>query len=105
MQVDLSGIPAGAKILAARLVLSRTTDGKPTKPNVFVAEPCARPWVEEEANCYEYAAGKFWKAVSGTYHGEDPDFLHQAPHTLGLSRPDETRAAREPILRWRPASP
>ena len=75
MQVDLSGIPAGAKVLAARLVLSRTTDGKPSKPNLFVAEPCTRPWVEEEANCYEYAAGKFWKAVSGTYHGEDADFL------------------------------
>ncbi len=51
MQVDLSGIPAGAKVMAARLVLSRTTDGKPSKPNVFVAEPCTRPWVEEEANC------------------------------------------------------
>jgi hypothetical protein len=74
MRADLSGIPAGSRVLAARLVLSRTTDGKPSKPNVFVAEPCARPWVEEEANCYEYAAGKFWKAVSGTYHGEDADF-------------------------------
>jgi hypothetical protein len=75
LQADLARIPAGSKVLAARLILSRTTDGKPTKPNVFVAEPCARPWAEEEANCYEYAAGKFWKAVSGTYHGEDPDFL------------------------------
>lgn len=75
MQADLSGIPPGSKVLAARLVLSRTTEGKPSKPNVFVAEPCTRPWVEEEANCYEYAAGKFWKAVSGTYHGEDADFL------------------------------
>jgi glycine dehydrogenase subunit 2 len=33
--------------------------------------------------------------------GEDPDFLHDAPHTLGLSRPDEVRAAKEPILRWK----
>jgi glycine dehydrogenase subunit 2 len=32
---------------------------------------------------------------------EDPDFLHDAPHTLGFSRPDEVRAAKEPILRWR----
>jgi glycine dehydrogenase subunit 2 len=32
---------------------------------------------------------------------EDPEFLHQAPHTLGLSRPDEVKAAKEPILRWR----
>jgi glycine dehydrogenase subunit 2 len=35
-------------------------------------------------------------------HGEDADFLHQAPHDLGLSRPDEVRAAKEPVLRWRP---
>jgi len=34
-------------------------------------------------------------------HGEDPEFLHNAPHTLGISRPDEVRAAKEPILRWK----
>jgi glycine dehydrogenase subunit 2 len=33
---------------------------------------------------------------------EDPEFLHLAPHTLGISRPDEVKAAKEPILRWRP---
>jgi glycine dehydrogenase subunit 2 len=32
---------------------------------------------------------------------EDADFLHDAPHTLGISRPDEVRAAKEPILRWK----
>jgi glycine dehydrogenase subunit 2 len=33
---------------------------------------------------------------------EDAEFLHQAPHDLALSRPDEVKAAKEPILRWRP---
>lgn len=33
---------------------------------------------------------------------EDADFLHNAPHTLGISRPDEVRAAKEPMLRWQP---
>ncbi len=33
---------------------------------------------------------------------EDPAFLHDAPHTLGISRPDEVKAAKEPILRWKP---
>jgi glycine dehydrogenase subunit 2 len=33
---------------------------------------------------------------------EDAEFLHHAPHTLGISRPDEVKAAKEPILRWRP---
>jgi glycine dehydrogenase subunit 2 len=32
---------------------------------------------------------------------EDADVLQKAPHTLGISRPDEVKAAREPILRWR----
>ncbi len=32
---------------------------------------------------------------------EDPDFLHDAPHTLTISRPDEVKAAKEPILRWK----
>ncbi|HZY84161.1 MAG TPA: aminomethyl-transferring glycine dehydrogenase subunit GcvPB [Gemmataceae bacterium] len=35
-------------------------------------------------------------------HGEDANFLHDAPHTLALSRPDEVKAAKEPILRWKP---
>jgi glycine dehydrogenase subunit 2 len=32
---------------------------------------------------------------------EDAEYLHQAPHTLGISRPDEVRAAKEPVLRWK----
>jgi glycine dehydrogenase subunit 2 len=31
---------------------------------------------------------------------EDADFLHNAPHTLAISRPDEVKAAKEPVLRW-----
>ena len=31
---------------------------------------------------------------------EDAATLHAAPHTLGLCRPDEVKAAKEPILRW-----
>jgi glycine dehydrogenase subunit 2 len=32
---------------------------------------------------------------------EDPDRLHDAPHTTPISRPDEVRAARRPILTWK----
>ena len=32
---------------------------------------------------------------------EAPDTLHEAPHTTSISRPDEVRAARQPILRWK----
>ncbi len=32
---------------------------------------------------------------------ESPETLHQAPLTTPVSRPDEVRAARKPVLRWR----
>jgi glycine dehydrogenase subunit 2 len=32
---------------------------------------------------------------------EDAAFLQKAPHTLSISRPDEVRAAKEPVLRWK----
>ena len=32
---------------------------------------------------------------------EDPEYLHSAPHKCAISRPDETKAAREPVLRYR----
>ena len=36
--------------------------------------------------------------------GEDPVMLQKAPHTMGISRPDEVRAVKEPMLRWEPAA-
>jgi glycine dehydrogenase subunit 2 len=35
---------------------------------------------------------------------EDAAFLREAPHTLPISRPDEVKATKEPILRWTPAT-
>jgi glycine dehydrogenase subunit 2 len=34
---------------------------------------------------------------------EEPDLVRSAPHHTRRSRLDETRAARQPVLRWRPA--
>ena len=31
---------------------------------------------------------------------EDPNILHQAPHNTPIGRPDETLAARQPLLKW-----
>jgi len=31
---------------------------------------------------------------------EDAELLHDAPHTTPVSRPDEVRAARQPVVRW-----
>ncbi len=33
---------------------------------------------------------------------ESPDLLHDAPHTVPISRPDEVQAARRPVLSWKP---
>ena len=30
---------------------------------------------------------------------EAPELLHEAPHTTSISRPDEVRAARQPIMK------
>jgi glycine dehydrogenase subunit 2 len=35
---------------------------------------------------------------------EEPDLLHEAPHTTIISRPDEVQAARQPIMRWTAAT-
>jgi len=77
MRADLASIPKHARILAAKLVVTRAfaTDLKvPEKPNLWVAEPCNREWDAASANCYFYANGKHWKGVSGLYYGADPDF-------------------------------
>jgi len=36
-----------------------------------------------------------------TILGEDPAMLQQAPHTTPISRADEVKAAKEPVLRWK----
>ena len=33
---------------------------------------------------------------------ENPDLLHRAPHTTTVTSLDEVRAARHPVLRWKP---
>jgi hypothetical protein len=77
MRVDLSSIPLGSKILAARLIVVRAgKERDPRKgPTMWVVEPCNRPWEEHEVNAFQYAAGKFWKEVGGFHWGDDPDFL------------------------------
>jgi hypothetical protein len=78
MRVDLSSIPQGAEILAARLLIVRASSGKtnnPEQPNMWVVEPCNRPWEESEVNAFQYAKDKFWKEIGGYDWGDDPDFL------------------------------
>ena len=79
MRVDFSSIPQGSRILAARLLLVRASPLPKdwgTRPHLFVAEFCNRPWKEKEVNTFEYAKDRFWKETHGSnWDGDDPDFL------------------------------
>ena len=77
MRVDLSTIPRGSEILAARLIVVRArNDRDPLKePTMWVVEACNRAWEEYEVNAFQYAKDKFWKQVGGFHWGDDPDFL------------------------------
>ena len=35
----------------------------------------------------------------------DPELVKTAPHSTRTTRVDETRAARQPIVRWKPPEP
>jgi glycine dehydrogenase subunit 2 len=34
---------------------------------------------------------------------ESPELLREAPHTTLVSRPDDVRAARQPVVKWMPS--
>jgi len=78
LQADLSSLPKGAAILAARLLVTRAPGDSgqlgSDKPNFWAAELCNRDWDDQYAHCYFYARGKPWKATNGMYYGADPDF-------------------------------
>jgi hypothetical protein len=103
-RADLSAIPTGSTIHAAQFIVvaddTKFEKGRDPQadPNMWVAEPCNRPWVEAEVNAYEYAKDKFWKAVGGMSYGEDPDFfpiyLAHGPGNAPVSSWDFTEAVR-----------
>lgn len=80
MQVDLSSIPEGAEILAAKLIVIRANDkfqddhNPEKKATMWVVEPCRRPWKENEVNAFEYAKDQFWKEIGGMKWDGDADF-------------------------------
>ena len=47
-------------------------------------------------------AGEVFHKLAELAH-EDPEFMHNAPHNAQIGRPDEVRAARNPILRYQKA--
>lgn len=82
MRLDLASIPTGSNVLAAQLMIVKTSDkvlddhDPGRRPSMWVAEPCNRPWDEYEVNAFQYAKDKFWKDIGGMHvGGTDPDFL------------------------------
>jgi len=76
LRVDLSSLPKGAEVLAARLIVARS--GNPgnnwdTKPTMFVVEPVRRPWNEYEVNVFEYAKDAVWSDYGAQSWGEGGD--------------------------------
>ncbi len=47
---------------------------------------------------------RFCRAMEAIFEEahSDPDLVKNAPHSKGITRLDEVRAARKPLLRWRP---
>lgn len=57
------------------------------------------PTETESRETLDWAAEVFCKLYALAH--EDPEFMHNSPHNAQIGRPDEVRAARTPVLRWK----
>jgi len=60
------------------------------------------PTETESKETLDWAAGIFRELYALGY--QNPEFMHSAPHNTVIGRPDEVRAARNPILRYETVS-
>ena len=58
------------------------------------------PTETESKDTLDWAAEVFRKLYDLAH--EDPEYMHNAPHNAQIGRPDEVRAARNPVLRFNP---
>ncbi|MBR4992435.1 MAG: aminomethyl-transferring glycine dehydrogenase subunit GcvPB [Clostridia bacterium] len=56
------------------------------------------PTETESRDTLDEAAAIFRKLYELGY--QDPEYMHNAPHNAQIARPDEVRAARNPVVRW-----
>jgi len=59
------------------------------------------PTETESRETLDWAADVFRQLYELAH--KDPEFMHNAPHNAQIGRPDEVRAARNPILRYQKA--
>ena len=58
------------------------------------------PTETESRETLDWAAEIFRKLYDLAH--EDPEYMRHSPHNAPIGRPDEVRAARNPVLRWNP---
>ncbi len=58
------------------------------------------PTETESRETLDWAADVFRKLYQLGF--DDPEYMHASPHGTPIGRPDEVRAARNPVLRWVP---
>ena len=56
------------------------------------------PTETESRDTLDWAAEVFRKLYELAH--EDPEYMHNSPHSAQIGRPDEVRAARDPVLRY-----
>jgi glycine dehydrogenase subunit 2 len=104
----LSGAPLKERGLRTLDLAKRLLDEGVHAPTVYFPAMVEEslmvelPETESKRDLDEYIAA-FERAIS-----DSPEHLHAAPRSLAVSRVDEVRAAREPLLSWkdlRSASP
>lgn len=80
MRVNIAHLPFNSTIHHASLLVCRTKKLEPSRshlnPNLWVVELVNRPWVENEANAFQYARHKYWNNYAGrNWDGNNPDSL------------------------------
>jgi glycine dehydrogenase subunit 2 len=68
-------------------------------PMIVHEEHTLEPTETESKETLDWAAEVFRKIYE--QGKQEPEYLHASPHRAQIGRPDEVRAARNPVVRWK----
>jgi glycine dehydrogenase subunit 2 len=85
------------KKISAMDICKRLIDHGFHAPTVYFPLVVAEALMTESKETLDAFADAFLSILE-----EEAAHLQKAPHTTAISRPDEVKAAKEPILRWAP---
>ena len=101
--LDLSGLKKETGVSALDVAKSLIDEGihPPTMyfPLIVHEALMLEPTETEGPEVLDQAAEVLRMLYQRAY--DDPEAMHDAPHHMPIGRPDEVKAARHPILRWR----